>query len=139
MTGFNKRVYEMLVRILVFAKGYPHFFDRNTLAGQAMAEIDAAVQSLSAHDTSLEGGDAQVRMSSSDRVKARATLREWLETISRTAKGLRRAEFSMPRGRSDRTLVSVGNLWAERVVPLNQTIPSLRITIPSLISLIPCP
>jgi len=53
-------------------------------------------------------------------VTARRTLREWLETISRTAKGLRRAEYSMPRSRSDVTLVSVGRLWAERVVPLKQ-------------------
>ena len=120
MTGFNKRVYEMLVRVQVFAKGYPHFFERNALAGQAISELDAAVQRLSAHATSLEGGGAKLRASSIDRVTARRILREWLETISRTAKGLRRAEFSMPRGRSDVTLVSVGRLWTEHVVPLKQ-------------------
>src|SRR5207247_1433830 len=75
---------------------------------------------LSSHATSLEGGGAKLRASSIDRVTARRILREWLETISRTAKGLRRAEFSMPRGRSDVTLVSVGRLWTEHVVPLKQ-------------------
>ena len=39
---------------------------------------------------------------------------------ARTAKGARRAEFSLPRGRSDGTLVSVGKLWAEHAVPQKQ-------------------
>ena len=120
MTGFNKRVFEMLGRLVVFAKAYPLFFGKDTLAGQSMAAIEAAVQKLLGLDKSLEGGSAAIKRSMDDRAKARATLRNCLETISQTAKGLKLAQFSMPRGRSDQTLVSVGQLWAEHAEPLQQ-------------------
>ena len=120
MTGFNKRIFEMLARLVVFAKAYPQFFAAATLAGQAVAEVEAAVQKLSAHDTSLVGGDAAVKVSAEERTRARAELRDYLETISRIANGLKLTQFSMPRGRSDRTLVSVGAMWAQHAEPLKQ-------------------
>ncbi len=120
MKGFNKRVFEMLGRLAVFAKAHPQFFGIGTLAGLAMAEIEAAVENLTEHDTSLEGGDAKVRMSAGDRLKARRTLRDCLETIARTANGLKIELFSMPRGRSDGTMVSVGRSWAVHLEAFKQ-------------------
>lgn len=110
----------MLGRLVVFAKAYPQFFGKDTLAGQAMAEIEASVGKLSARDTSLTGGEVAVKMSADERTKARTLLRNCLEQISRTAKGLKLNQFSMPRGRSDGTLVSVGRLWSEHAGPLKQ-------------------
>src|SRR5204863_3115717 len=99
MSGFNKRVYEMLVRLVVFSKSYPELFEKNPLAAEAMKDIQVAIAELSAQDASVEGGNAQIRASSSNRLKARADLRQLLEAISRTARSVGRNEFSMPRSR----------------------------------------
>src|SRR5436189_1677395 len=111
MSGFTKRVYEMLVRLVVFSKSYPQVFEKNPLAAEAMKAIQIAVAQLSAQDASIEGGDAQIRVSTSDRLKARSELRQLLDAISRTSRVVGRNEFSMPRGRSDSTLVAIGDMW----------------------------
>ena len=121
MRDYDKRVFGMLERLVVFSKTYPKYFTQPTLAGQAMAEIEAAVQQIAAFDTSLHGGQAAVKTSASERIKARTELRDYLETISKIAKGLKLGQFSMPRDRSDATLVSVGKMWAEYAAPLKQT------------------
>ena len=46
MKRSNKRISEMLGRIVVFSKTYPQHFAKSTIAGQAMAEIVAAVNAL---------------------------------------------------------------------------------------------
>jgi hypothetical protein len=120
MTGFNKRVYEMLVRLTVFSKSYPHLFEGNPLAAQAMKDVEIAVERLATHDAWVEGGDAQKRVLTSDRLTARAELRQMLEALSRTARGLGRNEFSMPRGRNDATLVAVGDMWSTNLAALKQ-------------------
>lgn len=53
-------------------------------------------------------------------MKSRRTLRDCLETIARTANGLKIELFSMPRRRSDGAMVSVGRSWAVHLEPFKQ-------------------
>ena len=115
MTSFNRRVYEMLVRLIVFAKTYPQFFGQDTFPGQLMAQIEAAVQRLSEHVTSQTAGEGSVKVATDERKKARAELRGQLEGISRIGKGLGLTEFMIPRDRNDVALVHVGRTWSSLV------------------------
>ena len=56
MNSFNKRVYEMLNRIVVFAGTYPHLFGKDTLPAQLLEKIQAAIQALSGHALSQVSG-----------------------------------------------------------------------------------
>ena len=120
MTGLNKRVFEMLLRLVVFSATYPQFFGKETLAGRLMAQIEAAVQQLSAQVTSQTTGKGAAKTSADDRRNARVVLREQLEKISRTAKSLKLVQFWMPRERTDVVLVSVGEMWALHAEPVKQ-------------------
>jgi hypothetical protein len=120
MTGFSKRVLEMLVRLTVFAAMYPQYFGKDSIAGALMDEIIAAVQKLSAHNTSQTSGKSAVRVSNHARAQARMDLVTELETISRTAKGLQLREFFLPRDRSDRALVSIGRSFVSNVPQFKQ-------------------
>src|SRR5262245_59460422 len=120
MKGFNKRVFEMLGRILVFVKDFPRYFAKDTEAGKAVAEIQAAVDRLSAHDSFLEGGAEAIQTALAGRTHARAALLDYMERTSRTAKGLQLGQFPVPRGRSDVALASVARLWAAHLKPFEQ-------------------
>jgi hypothetical protein len=80
MTGFNKRVYEMFVRVLVFATTYPQLFAKGTLTGELKDQIEAAVQKLSNHAASQLSGKGSVKRAAGDRAKARKALRDQLES-----------------------------------------------------------
>src|SRR5438034_4001275 len=111
MNRFNKRVYEMLNRIIVFAATYPDLFGKDTLPAQLLEKIQAAIQALSGHALSQVSGMGAVRRSSNSRGEARSALRSQLEAISRTARAHRLPEFWMPRNRSDRSFVDVGKVF----------------------------
>lgn len=111
MTSFSRRIYEMLVRLVVFSRMYPQFFAKDTLPGQLMAQIEAVVQKLSGHVTSQTTGSGAAKVSADDRRNARTALRHQLETIGGIAKALNLTQFWRPRNRSDVVLVSVGKTW----------------------------
>ena len=120
MNSFNKRVYEMLNRVVVFATTHPQFFDKGALAGQLLEQVRAAVQALSGHATYQASGIGAVRRSAGSRSKARAALRSQVETISRTARGLKLPEFWMPRNRGDRSILDVGKVFLKNAQPCKQ-------------------
>ena len=93
MTGFNKRIYDMLTRVLVFARTYPQFFHEGSRGAQLSGEIDTAVRKLSAEAIAKASGKRAVKESSRDRAEAREALRDQLVAISRTAKGLKLSQF----------------------------------------------
>jgi hypothetical protein len=120
MKATDRRIFETIGRVAVFGRSYPQYFIQTSLAGQAMSEIVAAGEKFAEYEPWLRGGDVAVRTLSEDRSKARAELRRYLETISQIAKALRIREFTLPRDRSDKTLVSVGRMWARHAEPLKQ-------------------
>src|SRR5206468_3627706 len=100
-TSFNKRVYEMLARVVVFGATYPQFFVKGTLAGELMARIEAGVEKLSGYSVSQVSGRGSLKRSVVDRAQARRALRSQLEAISRIARGMNLPQFWMPRDRGD--------------------------------------
>ena len=120
MTSLNKRVYEMLVRIRVFAQSFPHLFAKGSPAGQLLDEIESAIQKFSVHKTSQASSKGDAKVSTAARALARATLRSQLDAISRTARGLKLGQFWLSRDKSDRSLVEMGHMFASRAEPLKQ-------------------
>ena len=120
MNSFNKRVFEMLKRVVVFATTYPHLFDKGSLAGQLQEQIQAAVQDLAGYATSQVSGKGAVRRSGGSRAEARGALRSQLEAISRTALGLNIPEFWMPRNRGDQSFLDVGKAFLKNAQPMKQ-------------------
>ena len=118
MTSFNKRVYEMLIRIRVFAARYQNLFAAGSPAKQLFDEIEGSVQKLAASKNSQTAGDGDVRRSSQDRALARQALRNQLLAISRTAQGLGLSDFWLARDKGDRALVDNGHRFIERAEPL---------------------
>ena len=120
MNSFNKRVYEMLNRIVVFAGTYPHLFGKDTLPAQLLEKIQAAIQALSGHALSQVSGMGAVRRSSTSRSEARSALRSQLEAISRTARSQKLPEFWMPRNRGDQSFLEVGKVFLKNAQPVKQ-------------------
>ena len=120
MNSFNKRVYEMLVRIIVFATTYPQFFAKGTVPAQLLEQIQAAVQGFSGHAATQASGMGAVRRYSGSRAAARGALRSQVEAISRTARGMKIPEFWMPRNRGDQSILEVGKAFFAKAKPLKQ-------------------
>lgn len=120
MNSFNKRVYEMLTRVLLFVSQYKHHFPEGSVKALLAEQIHASVLKLAGCGISQTSGKTALRASSSERARARAILRGHLETISRTARGVNLTQFWIPRDKSDRTLVEVGHMFATRAEPLKQ-------------------
>ncbi len=102
MTSFNKRVFEMLIRVQVFAQRYPHLFQEGSVTGRLIQDIDKAVQKFSAEKSSQTSGDEDRKAATEARTSARCELRSQMEAIRRTAQGLDLSGFWLPRDRSDR-------------------------------------
>src|SRR6185369_6091566 len=47
MTGFNRRILEMLGRLVVFSNSYPGLFQPNTAAAELMEQVQSAFRKLS--------------------------------------------------------------------------------------------
>ncbi len=120
MTGFNKRVYEMLVRVAVFAASYPQHFAKGTASGELIGSIEAAVQSLAMSAASQMLGKGDLRRTAAERAKARKALRDQLETISRFARSMNLAQFWMPRDRGDLVLLTVANSFLQKAELVEQ-------------------
>jgi len=120
MTSFNKRVCEMLARVVVFVATYPQLFVKGTFAVELMARVEAAVQKLSGYSASQVSGKGALKRSAVDRAQARQALRDQLEAISRIARGMKLPQFWMPRDRGDGTTVDVGKAFATHAEPLEQ-------------------
>ena len=71
MTSFNKRVYEMIARVLVFWTKYRDLIAKDSLPGQLFSLLEAAFQKFSKHATRQAAGMDTVRRSTRGRDKAR--------------------------------------------------------------------
>ena len=120
MNSFNRRVYQMLNRILVFATTYPQFFAKDALPWQLLETIRAAIEALSGHASSQVSGMGAVRASSITRSEARSALRSQVDAISRTARSLKLAEFWLPRYRGDVSYLEVGKVFLKNAQPFKQ-------------------
>src|SRR2546423_15489008 len=117
MTDYSKRVFEMLVKVLVFRTNHPELIAKDSAADQLFQKLDALFKEISTHSTSQASEKNAVRLSSQERRIARENLQKDLETISRTAASIGLEEFFMPRDRSDRAVANVGKIFARLAEP----------------------
>jgi len=120
MNNYTKRVYETLVRILVFRSAHPELFAKDSQADQLLQKVEAVYKSISAQSTSQTSGNNDVRLSGSARTSARDNLRKDLESLSRTAVSMGLKQFFMPRDRSDRAIADVARIFAANADPLKK-------------------
>ncbi len=114
MKTFEKNVYEMLTRVQVFVSAYPQYFPKESLTSVLMDDVMASLETWRIHETIHAAGKGDGKLVSADRAAARQALKNHLEAISATAKGLNLTQFWMSRDRSDRSLVEIAAVFADR-------------------------
>jgi len=120
MTDYSKRVFEMLVRVLVFRSAHPELFAKDSQADQLLQKVEAVYKSISAQSTRQASEKNEVRLSGSVRTTARDNLRKDLESLSRTAVSMGLKQFFMPRDRGDRAIADVARIFAATAEPLKK-------------------
>src|SRR4051794_19413085 len=120
MTDYSKRVFETIVRVLVFRTSHPELFPKDSQADQLLQKVDAISRLISSQSTSQASGKNDVRISADVRTTARENLRRDLESFPRTAASMGLKQFFMPRGRSDRSYTDVGRVFAMNAEPLKK-------------------
>jgi hypothetical protein len=120
MTDYSKRVFEAIVRVLVFRTAHPELFPKDSQADQLLQKVEAISRIISSQSTSQASGKNDVRISADVRTNARENLRKDLESITRTAASMGLKQFFMPRDRSDRSYTDVGRIFAMNAEPLKQ-------------------
>jgi hypothetical protein len=118
MTGFNKRIYEMLVRVSVFATTYPQFFQQGTISHELIGRIQIAADKLSSNAAAQQSGRAALKQWAAERAKARKALRDQLDAIAKIARGMKLTQFWLPRDRGDIATLSVGHAFVRHLEPL---------------------
>ena len=121
MTKRQARQYEMLVRVRDFGEAHKARFPESSVGGPALAAVGAAVTQLSEHAVSKMSAR---REGTTSKAMARAALKERLEMIGRTARGIA-AEvpgfadpFRLPKLPSDQTLLTAGRVFLHEAEPL---------------------
>jgi len=118
MTVYNKRVFEMVARVLVFWTKYRDLIVKGSVPDQLFSQLDGVFQNLSTLATRQAGCKDTVVLSTGARVSARQDLVAQLETICGTAFGLGLDQFWMPKRRDDRAFVRAGRNFLEQLQPL---------------------
>jgi hypothetical protein len=88
MTNFTKRVYEMLVRVLVFWATYRDLIGKDSQTDQVFQQLDATFHKMDNHARLQASGNEDVRISAEGRRAARNALAAQLEAVCRTAASL---------------------------------------------------
>ena len=120
MTDYSKRVFEMMVRVLVFRSTHPELFPKDSQAEQLLQKVDAIAGSMSSQSTMQTSVNNDVRLSTGVRGSVREKLRKDLESVSRTAASMGLKQFFMPRDRSDRAIADVARIFAANADPLKK-------------------
>ena len=121
MNDLEKRSYDMFVRVRDFGANRGTDFPSTGLGGQLFAEVTAIVGELEHHATVQTTNAA--RLGSVSKTTARATLREDLRSINRTARAIAvvnpalKKKFALPRA-GDQTLLNGARSFAEQAEPL---------------------
>lgn len=118
MTNSDKRVHEVLGRVLVFRAKYPKWFAGGTVAAELMDEVKSSFDKLSEQGTTQLSGNGAIKRSTVDRAQSRRMLWTQLEAIDRIARALKLPQFWMPRDRGDRRAIDVGKAFVQHAQPL---------------------
>ena len=114
-----KGFFQMLARLVVFARTYPKYVAADTLAGQSMAEVEATHEKYLALSASVRGGDAAIKFSTGNKAGTQEELVTLMDTICQLAKGLGMTQYCMPREKALAAHLAVARMWTE-AAPLRQ-------------------
>lgn len=126
MNDKESRNYQKFVRVRDFGSAHVTDFTANSLARQTFAGIGAVVtevESLSADEASARG---DARQGTETRAQARASLRDHMEAISRTARVLAddvpglNEKFRVPRNANDQELMDAARVFLANATPLKE-------------------
>jgi len=118
MTNYNKRVFEMLVRVLVFRSTIQDLIGKDSHVNEGFDKVEAALKKIEEQSTLQTSGQNNLRMSSEERTAARESLRQQLEGLTRTAASMGLKQFFMPRDRGDRAIANVARIFVQLAEPL---------------------
>ena len=124
MNNLETRRYEMLMRVRDFGAQRAASFPANTLGGEQFAVVAEAVEALTREATAQTSGVSSVQQATVTRAAARASLRESLQDIARTARAMAldtpglENKFRLPRSGSDQALLNSARAFAADAAPL---------------------
>jgi hypothetical protein len=120
MSNKNKRVFEMLVRVLVFRNTIQDLIVKDSQLDQCFKKIESALNRIAAQSTLQASGENNLRVSSQERETAREDLRQHLESLTRTASSMGLKQFFMPRNKNDRAIADVARVFVQLAEPLKE-------------------
>jgi len=122
MNAFERRQYDMLVRVRDFGDRYGHLFPTSSVAAQNFAAVAAGIKELDAQEVAHNAASVSARGHRKE--MARAALLTRLQAISETARvvasevtGLDR-QFQVPSPATDQTLLTLGRRFVRDAEPL---------------------
>jgi hypothetical protein len=116
MNAFERRQYEMLVRVRDFGDSYGHLFPTSSVARENFAAVAAAIKELDALDVHQLSASAAARGHRKE--LARQALLARMQAIGLTARVLRQdppgleQQFQVPAQATDRILLTAGRQFA---------------------------
>jgi hypothetical protein len=124
MNDNHRRTYEKFVRIRGFGETHGSEIAPASLGHQLFLDIVTVVADFNRHAAAEASGHGDARQGTEIRALARASLRERMEAIVRTARALENEvpgiqdKFRMPRGSNDRDLINAARAFKADAEPL---------------------
>jgi hypothetical protein len=123
MNAYDRRQYEMLLRVRDFGTTNRNVFSTSTVAQEAFASINAAIDDLTTTD--LLKASASVSARADRKTMARKALIELLVKTSQLARVLRASgqtlpAFEMPASKSDQALLTAARQFVRDAAPLEE-------------------
>ena len=85
MNSFDRRRYEMLVRVREFGNTHGDFFPATSVAGTAFAEVASAIEGMKTFAADHTSGRGTAREGTSNKATAREALRAAMDSSVRVA------------------------------------------------------
>ena len=124
MTNLETRKFNMLTRVKDFGVAHASSFPTNSLGGEVFTELTGIVQTLAGFASEKSSTRGEARQITTSKAIARATLKEMLEAIRRTARAMAvqtpgiDEKFRLPYRFTDQNMSSSARAFASDALPL---------------------
>jgi hypothetical protein len=124
MKDSETRRLEMFIRVREFGTAHANAFPANSRAGEVFALLNTIITEMQGHAATQSAGTRATREVTTLKAVARATLREDMEAINRTARALALTtpglddKFRLPRNAGDQAWLAAARSFAADADPL---------------------
>jgi hypothetical protein len=124
MNNLEIRRYEMLKHVRDYGASNASAFTPESMAGKLFSEVATEVEALEEHATAQSSGRSALRQMTAGKAAVRASLRETLEMIRRTARAMALVtpglddKFRIPRNATDTELLLTARAFLRDAAPL---------------------